>query len=250
MPAYLNPQTHYGETPFIALEGIDRTGKTGIAYWLADRLALAGQEALVTWEPGATRIGSRIRDMLLHEDGEPPSAMGELLLFAADQAENVDKVIKPALKRNTAVICDRFYGSSIGYQTTVPMDQVEEVTVYSLGNPFYATHYWPHLVIYLDADPEVTLEQIPENSRDNYESKGLGYYHEVADRYRKYASIRSDWRTVRVTEGGGYRSQMDVLLEVALLVSEVYRIHLEMSESDLPRLQAARKKRLERVLYI
>lgn len=97
---------------FIALEGIDGSGKTTQAARLA---AALGEETLLVREPGGTTAGERIRELL--KDGEVMlDPMAELLLFLAARAQLVSEVIRPAIEAGRDVVCDRFGDSSIAYQ--------------------------------------------------------------------------------------------------------------------------------------
>jgi dTMP kinase len=95
----------------IALEGIDGSGKSTQARALAEALG-----ARLTFEPGATPVGARLRELLLSPDASTPSPRAEALLMAADRAEHVAKVIAPALEAGEWVVSDRFAGSTLAYQ--------------------------------------------------------------------------------------------------------------------------------------
>jgi dTMP kinase len=95
----------------IALEGIDGCGKSTQASALADVLG-----AQLTFEPGATPVGARLRELLLTPDATPPTARAEALLMAADRAEHVVRVVEPALAAGEWVVSDRYAGSTIAYQ--------------------------------------------------------------------------------------------------------------------------------------
>jgi len=95
----------------IALEGIDGCGKSTQAAALASVLG-----ARPTFEPGATPVGARLRELLLAPDAPPPSPRTEALLMAADRAEHVARVLEPALAAGEWVVSDRYAGSTIAYQ--------------------------------------------------------------------------------------------------------------------------------------
>lgn len=95
----------------IALEGIDGCGKSTQAAALAAALGAA-----LTFEPGATPLGSRLRELLLAPEAPAPSPRAEALLMAADRAEHVTRVLKPALAAGEWVVTDRYAGSTIAYQ--------------------------------------------------------------------------------------------------------------------------------------
>jgi dTMP kinase len=95
----------------IALEGIDGCGKSTQARALAEALG-----ARLTFEPGATPVGARLRQLLLAPDAPPPSTRTEALLMAADRAEHVILVLEPALAAGEWVVSDRYAASTIAYQ--------------------------------------------------------------------------------------------------------------------------------------
>ena len=101
---------------FIALEGIDGSGKTTIATRLAAAIRAAGVEVVLTREPGGTEVGEKIRDVLLAAGGDGMAPATEVLLFAAARAQHVTEVIRPALDRGAVVITDRFGDSTRAYQ--------------------------------------------------------------------------------------------------------------------------------------
>ena len=99
---------------FVTFEGLDGSGKSTQAELLRARLEADGLEVVSTREPGGTVLGEQLRDLVLHGDDVSPWA--EALLYAAARAQHVDEVIRPALERGAAVICDRYLDSSVAYQ--------------------------------------------------------------------------------------------------------------------------------------
>ena len=107
---------------FIVLEGIDGCGKTtqleALRQWLpTSGLMPPGARVVVSREPGGTALGQALRELLLHPPEEAaPVPRAELLLYAADRAQHVETVLRPALERGDWVLCDRFTGSTAAYQ--------------------------------------------------------------------------------------------------------------------------------------
>ena len=99
---------------FVTFEGLDGSGKSTQAELLRARLEADGVDVVATREPGGTELGEKVRDLVLHGGHVAPWA--EALLYAAARAQHVDEVIRPALERGAAVICDRYLDSSIAYQ--------------------------------------------------------------------------------------------------------------------------------------
>ncbi|MEM9511479.1 MAG: dTMP kinase [Cyanobacteria bacterium P01_E01_bin.48] len=99
---------------FVTLEGGEGAGKTTLQTYLLHRLAEAGYDCIGTREPGGTPLGHQLREILLHRGDLATTT--ELLLYAADRAEHVATVIRPALATGQIVICDRFTDSTVAYQ--------------------------------------------------------------------------------------------------------------------------------------
>ena len=111
-----------GKGRLLVLEGIDGCGKTTqlqqLSSWLPNSgLIPDGSQLVVTREPGGTALGASLRQLLLHPPTDAdPGPTAELLLYAADRAQHVDRVIQPALERGDWVLSDRFTGSTMAYQ--------------------------------------------------------------------------------------------------------------------------------------
>jgi dTMP kinase len=135
---------------FIVLEGGDGSGKSTQAAWLVARLrADSGREVVSTREPGGTDVGAQIRAIVL--GGGAIDASTEALMIAADRAEHVDKVIRPALERGAVVVSDRFVPSSLAYQGVARGLGVDEIARLSE----WATRgLQPDLVVVLDVPAE------------------------------------------------------------------------------------------------
>ena len=112
-----DPQTVM-DTPhegvFIAFEGGDGAGKSTQVRLLAERVTAAGREPVLTRQPGGTALGQALRNLVLHGDAMTPRA--EALIFAADKAQHVEELIRPALEAGRVVITDRYTDSSVAYQ--------------------------------------------------------------------------------------------------------------------------------------
>lgn len=139
---------------FITFEGGDGAGKTTQAELLAAWLAERGLEVVRTREPGGTPLGAGLREMLLHGGHVSPRA--EALLYAADRAQHVAEVIRPALDRGAAVVQDRYIDSSLAYQGAGrPLDPAE-----IRGLSEWATDgLWPQLTVLLDVSPELAAKR-------------------------------------------------------------------------------------------
>jgi dTMP kinase len=120
---------------FITFEGIDGSGKSTQLRMLASVLRLRGLDVVVTREPGGTRLGARLRDVLLDAE-EQVDPLAELLVFAADRAQHVRQLVRPALDTGHIVLSDRYADATIAYQGAgrgFPAPLVEEVVALATG---------------------------------------------------------------------------------------------------------------------
>ncbi|QBE48589.1 dTMP kinase [Leucobacter triazinivorans] len=137
---------------FITFEGGDGAGKSTQAELLGAWLEGRGHEVVRTREPGGTRLGAQLRELLLH-GGEEIGAVdprAEALLYAADRAQHVAKVVRPALERNAVVVQDRYIDSSLAYQgagRVLELDDVRRISDWAVEG------LWPDLTVLLDLDP-------------------------------------------------------------------------------------------------
>lgn len=164
---------------FIVLEGGDASGKSTQARLVADRLRARGRDVVETFEPGATQAGAAIRTLLLDGDG-PIDPTTEALLLAADRAQEVADVIRPALGRGADVVSDRFVPSSLAYQGVgrgLGVEKVEKL------NRWATDGLEPDLVVVLDVDESVATSRRDAPS-DRLERAGAEFHAAVREAYR------------------------------------------------------------------
>ncbi|KJY46294.1 hypothetical protein VR46_09895, partial [Streptomyces sp. NRRL S-444] len=160
---------------FIALEGGDGAGKSTQVEALADWIRGKGHEVVVTREPGATPVGKRLRSILLDVSSAGLSNRAEALLYAADRAEHVDTVVRPALERGAVVISDRYIDSSVAYQGAGRDLSPTEIARISR----WATDgLVPNLTVLLDVSPEAARERFTE-APDRLESEPAEFHQRV-----------------------------------------------------------------------
>ena len=160
---------------FIALEGGEGAGKTTQARLLAIWLREQGYDVITTREPGATKVGMRLRAVLLDTAHAGLSARAETLLYAADRAEHVASVINPALDRGAVVVTDRYVDSSLAYQGAgrkLPAAEVERVNQWATGGLV------PDLTVLLDMPPAHGLGR-RARSADRLEAEPLDFHERV-----------------------------------------------------------------------
>jgi dTMP kinase len=175
---------------FVVLEGGDGSGKSTQGRRLAAWLREQGVEVVETFEPGATDAGAAIRELLLHRP-DPIDPVAEALLMAADRAQHVATVIRPALARGAWVLSDRFLPSSLVYQGVVRglgVDAVAELNRMAVGD------VTPDLVVLLDVADAIAEERRGSVS-DRLEAEGAAFHASVRAAYRDLAPSR-DWVVV------------------------------------------------------
>ncbi|HJQ42431.1 MAG TPA: dTMP kinase [Jatrophihabitantaceae bacterium] len=173
-----------GGSLFVAFEGGEGSGKSTQIQLLADALRHAGHSVTVTHEPGATTVGTRIRDMVLHNEA-PITPRAEALLFAADRAHHVDTVIRPALDAGDVVLTDRFADSSLAYQGVgrqLSLDDVQRVSRWATAG------LRPDLTVVLDLPAATGLGRAKGRSdADKLEAESLEFHERVREAFRALA---------------------------------------------------------------
>ncbi|WP_329457182.1 dTMP kinase [Streptomyces sp. NBC_01497] len=168
-------QTATGTGFFIAVEGGDGAGKSTQVEAVAEWIRAKGHEVVVTREPGATPVGKRLRTILLDVSSAGLSNRAEALLYAADRAEHIDSVVRPALERGAIVVSDRYIDSSVAYQGAGRDLSPTEIARISR----WATQgLVPHLTVLLDIDPATARERFTE-APDRLESEPAEFHERV-----------------------------------------------------------------------
>ncbi|MFE7930371.1 dTMP kinase [Streptomyces sp. NPDC057456] len=223
-------QTSVGTGFFIALEGGDGAGKSTQAEALAEWIRAKGHEVVLTREPGATPVGKRLRSILLDVSSAGLSHRAEALLYAADRAEHVDTVVRPALERGAVVITDRYIDSSVAYQGAGRDLSPTEVARISR----WATNgLVPHLTVLLDVSPEAARERFTE-APDRLESEPAEFH----------TRVRSGFLTLAAADPGRYLV-VDAAQEPEAVTTAVrHRLDqlLPLSEAEIKAQEEARRK--------
>ncbi len=182
--------THRGL--FITLEGPDGCGKSTQLKLLQDALEKRGIDHWMTREPGGTRVGEHIREMLLSPANTAISPRAEMLLYAASRAQHVDEAIRPRLAAGVTVVSDRYIDSSLVYQGLglgLGIDMVWHVNCIAVDSLL------PDLTVVLELgedEAEARLErklQQGNEGRDRIEARGKDYHKSVSAGYNRLKDI-------------------------------------------------------------
>jgi len=180
--------------PFIVFEGGEGTGKSVQVAMLAAKL-----KAVATREPGGTPFGEVIRHVVLSPDSPSAGARAEALAIAAARAQHVVEVIRPAIERGQAVICDRYIHSSLAYQGSGRA--IGELGVAAI-NSFAVDGVLPDLVVLLCVSEQAAKDRRTDRAVDDRFERELDTFHKtVNDAFDRYAQgedpFDCQWLVVR-----------------------------------------------------
>jgi dTMP kinase len=183
---------------FITFEGIDLSGKSTQARLLRDNLAKNRKKVILVREPGGTIISEKIRKILLDKENSKMKYITEFLLFSASRHQLTDEIIKPLLKRNYIVICDRYYDSSTAYQGyggKIDLKIIKSV------NKIASNNLVPDLSFLIDIDynENIKRRELSGKSHDRIEQKEKNYYKKVISGYRTIA--KHNRKRFRIIDG-------------------------------------------------
>ncbi|MBI5442630.1 MAG: dTMP kinase [Deltaproteobacteria bacterium] len=195
---------------FLTFEGGEGTGKTTQLRLLAARLERMALPVALTREPGGTLLGRTIRELLVQCSPDPPAPLAELLLYAADRAHHVERLVRPALEAGRVVLCDRYADATEAYQgwgRALPLEAIREANRLATGG------LRPHRTLLLDLDPEVGIfraldrEAPKEGPREErFEAEALSFHRRVREGY--LAIARSEPERVRIVEAAGTEAEV------------------------------------------
>ena len=174
---------------YIAFEGGEGSGKSTQVRLLAKKLIeLGGADPVITHEPGATPLGRQLRELLLGVDQAPLGPRAETLMMAADRAQHMKEIVRPALANGQHVISDRTAYSSLAYQgggRDLGVDQVRAVNDWALDG------LWPDLVLLLDCPPDAVAGRL-ERALDRLEAEADGFHDRIHATFRELAAAEPD----------------------------------------------------------
>lgn len=209
---------------FITFEGLDGSGKTTVLNFIEQRLHQRRIPILVTREPGGTRIGDEIRQILLKTSHRGMVAKTELLLYAADRAQHVQERILPALRQGRVVLCDRYIDATLAYQgygRGFDLDWIERLMEFATDG------LKPDLTIVLDLD---VAEAQARLRRRNAGISGTGHDRLDAETVEFHERVRRGYLALAQRE-----PQRIKVISAAGTVEETCQAALELVETLLRR---------------
>ncbi len=200
---------------FIVLEGIDGCGKTTQLKHLADWLPTSGlmqrgKKVHVTREPGGTELGLALRKLLLNPPGgSDPEPISELLLYAADRAQHVCSLIRPALEQGDWVLSDRFSGSTIAYQG---YGRLLDLNIIKQLETIATDGLRPHLTLLMDLPVQESLTRRITKTEDRIEAEGSDFLSRVATGFNHLA-VERNWAVVAANKS---KQEVSLTLETEI----------------------------------
>ncbi len=187
---------------FIVIEGIDGCGKTTqideLSKWLPKSGLIKKESKLITTrEPGGSQLGKKLRSLILdNNENNKPSSLAELLLYSADRAEHVSKIIAPALKNDDWVISDRFSDSTLAYQgygRNINLEIIKNIeSIVCQGE-------YPDLTFFLEISPEESILRRKNEIPDRIESEGIKFLEKVNKGFKLIAKEKN-WEVISATQ--------------------------------------------------
>ena len=187
---------------FIVIEGIDGCGKTTqveeISRWLPTSGLMGENSKLIkTREPGGSLLGQKLRNLILDNNkNNKPSSLAELLLYSADRAEHVSKIIAPELEKQNWVISDRFADSTLAYQgygRNINLDIIRNIeSIVCQGKK-------PDLTFFLEISAEESFLRRKNLIPDRIESEGINFLQKVNEGFKLIAKEKN-WKVISATQ--------------------------------------------------
>jgi len=204
---------------FLTLEGIEGSGKTTQINNICRFLENKGHNCVITREPGGTKIGRKIRSILLDPENKGMEPMAELLLYFSDRVEHVKKLIKPALAGDKTVICDRYFDATLVYQGYARGLDIKLITQL---HDLVLEGLKPDITLLLDLSPETGLsrawEQIGNGSRSGdetrFEKEALSFHEKIRAGYLELARLEP--QRFRVIDASQEKNKVQMDIEKVL----------------------------------
>jgi len=172
---------------FITVEGTDGSGKTTQINFIKKYMEEKGYSVVLTREPGGTRIGEKIRTIILDPENKEMDYITEMLLYASARAQIISELVKPAIDEGKVVICDRYVDSSYAYQgygRGIDVDLITKI------NNIATRGMMPDITFWFDISPEAALKRRKTSSSpDRIEREKLDFYNRVYNGYSVLANM-------------------------------------------------------------
>jgi dTMP kinase len=170
---------------FITLEGVEGAGKSTLMSYVAEILSEAGNEVVQTREPGGTKTGEQIRDILLDSKNVGVTDDTELLLMFAARAQHINEIIKPAISSGKIVLCDRFTDASYAYQGGGRGIDPSRIKILE---DWVQQGLNPNLTLLFDLDVETGLRRAGKRSEaDRFEKEEASFFERIRSCYLERA---------------------------------------------------------------
>jgi dTMP kinase len=187
---------------FITFEGIDGSGKSTQMRLLASHLRMLGHEVVSTREPGGTPLGTRVRNVLLDAE-EQVDPLAELLLYAADRAQHVRTLVRPALESGHIVLSDRYADATVAYQGAgrgFTDELIAQIVALATGG------LKPDLTLIFDLTVDESQRRAKRRTRggpkhDRLDAEDAAFHTRVRDAYLKIAAAEPE--RVRIIDASG-----------------------------------------------
>ena len=166
---------------YLAFEGIDGSGKSSLIKRLSEVLSNQQINNKIVREPGGTKVGEGVRELLLSHDYEV-DALTEALLFCSQRSQLIAEVVKPEVNKGIKILSDRSAYSSVAYQGVGRGLGYE--TIYQL-NDIAVNSFWPEKVVLLDIDPKISLSR--QKVADRIGSDKVDFFNKVREGYLRLA---------------------------------------------------------------
>ena len=205
---------------FVTFEGIDGCGKSTQMRMLASELRLRGVEVLSTHEPGGTALGKRLREALL-DPAESVDPMAEILIYAADRAQHVRTIVRPALESGRVVLSDRYADSTVAFQGAgrgFSPEMVQTVVDLATGG------LKPDLTLFFDLPVADCMARTMRRKdggihSDRLENEDATFHTRVRDAYMKIAASEPD--RVRIIDAtGSVNETQDKVVSIVTAILE------------------------------
>ncbi|MEM8872948.1 MAG: dTMP kinase [Planctomycetota bacterium] len=180
---------------FLVLDGGEGCGKSTQAARLKAFFEREGRPVELLRDPGSTRIGEKVRDILLNSDHVEMTRRCECMLYMAARAQMVAEQIRPALDEGKLVICDRYVSSTLAYQVgdDLGADDIRAAADVAIGDCV------PDLTLLLDLDPAVGIARVTR-PKDRIEQRPLAYHQQVRARFRAQAEDNPKFKIINADQ--------------------------------------------------